>query len=433
QLAITPDISIQAPPQRPNHLELGTHLNRGGNINNNTNHKSSMVKRWGKVSDITDTIIQNEVQKLKEQLEQQALQTRQALAQLIMVREQLISETNARMEAQARTQQLLQQNRELLEHLASLGAYTEPQQQSLTAANIAMAPQSHLSMLLDNQAKNMMSNNNLASINQQINNLGSINQQLTNLSHQLNGINQQQQGFQNYSAQNQTPNNNGNQPTMNQLQNISNQLSSISVQNNQEALNKELYQMNQDLLNRLQSMNLGMNHLTAATPNNNSLFFANPMSCSPNTNTNMNFLSTPSSYGNLTPSPVGTLNRNSFSQSHSPLPMINSTDGLGLSIDKNLNNLEDNAHIMKSRLGMMGGGVVNQSNNNISDSTRSDSSSSPLKLSDQRLNNIANNGNTVMLKVTDEAGNVTNTRKLSATPSFIQRSTAKKCQIVVRS
>lgn len=264
---------------------------------------------------------------------------------------------------------------------------------------------------------NMMSNNNLASINQQINNLGSINQQLTNLSHQLNGINQQQQGFQNYSAQTQTPNN--------QLQNISNQLSNISVQNNQEALNKELYQMNQDLLNRLQSMNLGMNHLTAGTPNNNSMFFANPMSCSPSNNgslttTNMNFLSTPSSYGNLTPSPVGTLNRNSFSNSHSPLPMINSTDGLGLSIDKNLNNLEDNGngHIMKSRLGLLGN--HNQSNNNISDSTRSDSSSSPLKLSDQRLNN------TVMLKVTDEAGNVTNTRKISATPSFIQRSTSEK-------
>lgn len=277
---------------------------------------------------------------------------------------------------------------------------------------------------------NMMSNNNLASINQQINNLGSINQQLTNLSHQLNGINQQQQGFQNYSAQTQTPNNGG-QPTMNQLQNISNQLSNISVQNNQEALNKELYQMNQDLLNRLQSMNLGMNHLTTSTPNNNSMFFANPMSCSPSNNgnlttTNMNFLSTPSSYGNLTPSPVGTLNRNSFSTSHSPLPMINSTDGLGLSIDKNLNNLEDNGngHIMKSRLGLMGN--HNQSNNNISDSTRSDCSSSPLKLSDQRLNHIANNSNTVMLKVTDEAGNVTNTRKLSATPSFIQRSTSEK-------
>lgn len=41
-----------------------------------------------------------EVQKLKESLEQQMLQTRQALAQLMLVREQLITETNARIEAQ---------------------------------------------------------------------------------------------------------------------------------------------------------------------------------------------------------------------------------------------------------------------------------------------------------------------------------------------
>lgn len=41
-----------------------------------------------------------EIQQLREQLEQQALQTRQALAQLMLVREQLITETNARIEAQ---------------------------------------------------------------------------------------------------------------------------------------------------------------------------------------------------------------------------------------------------------------------------------------------------------------------------------------------
>lgn len=39
---------------------------------------------------------------LSNQLEQQTLQTRQALAQLMLVREQLISETNARVEAQVR-------------------------------------------------------------------------------------------------------------------------------------------------------------------------------------------------------------------------------------------------------------------------------------------------------------------------------------------
>lgn len=41
-----------------------------------------------------------EMQKLREQLEQQAIQTREALSQLMVVREQLISETNARIEAQ---------------------------------------------------------------------------------------------------------------------------------------------------------------------------------------------------------------------------------------------------------------------------------------------------------------------------------------------
>lgn len=119
-----------------------------------------------------------EIQHLRDQLDQQALQTREALFQLMQVREQLISETNARIEAQvrtvwywcddsltvnkifahqmmclcfyvcvlrlqARTQQLLQQNRELLEHLASLGGYTytENERAGLTSANISLAPQ----------------------------------------------------------------------------------------------------------------------------------------------------------------------------------------------------------------------------------------------------------------------------------------------------
>lgn len=44
----------------------------------------------------------SEIQNLRDQLEQQALQTREALFQLMQVREQLISETNARIEAQVR-------------------------------------------------------------------------------------------------------------------------------------------------------------------------------------------------------------------------------------------------------------------------------------------------------------------------------------------
>lgn len=49
----------------------------------------------------------HEMQKLREQLEQQALQTREALSQLMLVREQLITETNARIEAQVRGCELI--------------------------------------------------------------------------------------------------------------------------------------------------------------------------------------------------------------------------------------------------------------------------------------------------------------------------------------
>jgi carboxyl-terminal PDZ ligand of neuronal nitric oxide synthase protein len=109
---------------------------------------------------------------LREHLQHQTQQTKQTLAQLILVREQLLTETNARIEAQvralsqqlyaieriknnfttpnvnptlilsqARTQQLLQQNRELLEHIASLSGLNESDRTGLTSANIGMAPQ----------------------------------------------------------------------------------------------------------------------------------------------------------------------------------------------------------------------------------------------------------------------------------------------------
>ncbi|XP_058987868.1 capon-like protein isoform X4 [Musca domestica] len=127
--AVTPDLNV---PQRPNHLELipQTNLSKSGSLMTDEDK-----------SPTSPSSPSREINKLKDQLEQQAMQTRHALTQLMMVREQLISETNARIEAQARTQQLLQQNRELLEHLASLGAYNEQQAPGLTTANIGMAPQ----------------------------------------------------------------------------------------------------------------------------------------------------------------------------------------------------------------------------------------------------------------------------------------------------
>ncbi|KAJ8915789.1 hypothetical protein NQ315_004601 [Exocentrus adspersus] len=67
----------------------------------------------------------HEIQLLREQLEQQSQQTHAAMAQLQLVREQLAAEQSARLEAQARTHQLLVHNRELLDHIAALVAHLQ--------------------------------------------------------------------------------------------------------------------------------------------------------------------------------------------------------------------------------------------------------------------------------------------------------------------
>ena len=369
--------------------------------------------------------------------------------------------------------------------------------------------QNHLQMLLQATAGN--ANNNLATINQQINNLGSINQQLTSLSHQLSGLNQQTQNLQNFQQQKQhqqqhppassssagqanilapptaTTSLHQSQlhlnvsaanatsatntlstspfPSMNQLQNITTQLQQLNSppilqhttpQQTQDALSKDLFNVNQELLNRLQALNLGVPSSAAIsiangaaggggagggttpqpTPSpHNSFFFVNPMSCSPSNNnntasSNYNFLSTPSSMGNLTPSPIGTLNRNSYS--NSPI-----TDEMRMSIEKNLNALDE--QLIKA---ISNGNIAaSNSRENSRSSSTVESPLTSMGRSSSNLNNSNNNNNnndispstsssprfnTVMLKVTDEAGNVTNQRKLSATPSFITRSTSEK-------
>lgn len=363
--------------------------------------------------------------------------------------------------------------------------------------------QNHLQMLLQATAGN--ANNNLATINQQINNLGSINQQLTSLSHQLSGLNQQTQNLQNFQQQQQqTPINSPGVgvvqqtntltppipttslhqsqlhlnvsaanatsatntlstspfPSMNQLQNITTQLQQLNATPNmqqhqqqqqqqaQDALSKDLFNVNQELLNRLQALNLGVPSSAALsivngnggggggtpqpTPSpNNSFFFVNPMSCSPNNNnntasSNYNFLNTPSSMGgNLTPSPMGTLNRNSYS--NSPI-----TDEMRMSMDQNLNALDEHLRNAISN----GNIAASGSRENSRSSSTVESPLTSMVRSTTNLNSNNNNDlspsssspryNTVMLKVTDEAGNVTNQRKLSATPSFITRSTSEK-------
>ncbi|XP_017138477.1 capon-like protein isoform X2 [Drosophila miranda] len=457
-LAITPDLN-HTQPQRPNHLELMP-------------SQSSLRKSTSLLCDVDDKLPgspaspRTEITQLKDQLEAQALQTRQALGQLMLVREQLISETNARIEAQARTQQLLQQNRELLEHLASLGAYNEQQSAGLTTANIGLAPQqSQLQLLLQATSNN----NNLATINQQINNLGNINQQLTSLSHQLSGLNQQSQHLQNLQQQQQqtppTPQQQQPQPqltpatpppasggspypSMSQLQSISNQLQQQQQQQQQQdALSKDLFQVNQELLNRLQALNLNGNPApTQQTPSaspHNSFFYANPLSCAPATPNNnvaaggFNFLTSPAATGTLTPSQLGTLNRNSFAGSSS----LN--EDLRLSIEQNLNSLEEQLKAAVSNGNLAGlacGGSTSTRDTSRSSSTLDSPSSPRLRSSNNNIspgssqsngngNGNGNNSgrdtrfNTVQLRVTDEAGHQ---RKLSATPSFITRSTSEK-------
>lgn len=339
-------------------------------------------------------------------------------------------------------------------------------------------------------------NNNLATINQQINNLGNINQQLTSLSHQLSGLNQQSQNLQNLQTlqqQQASPTASAQQlqqaqmtpptpppsltaagasgsgssayPTMSQLQSISNQL---QQQQQQDALSKDLFQVNQELLNRLQALNLNATQQTqqqtpstaAGTPHN-SYFFVNPLSCTPatptalsnNNNNNggaanaFNFLAASpaalNAAGALTPSPLGTLTRNSFTGSS----MLN--EDLRLSIEQNLNNLEEQLKVAVSNGNLAGlacgGGSTGTRDTSRSSSTL-DSPSSPRQRSSnnnispgsssQQSNSTNNNNNnnnsngrgdtrfnTVLLRVTDEAGHQ---RKLSATPSFITRSTSEK-------
>ncbi|KRK00863.1 capon-like protein isoform X1 [Drosophila yakuba] len=456
-LAITPDLN-HTQPQRPNHLDIMP-------------SHSSLRKSNSLLCDVDDkspgspSSPRSEITQLKDQLEAQALQTRQALGQLMLVREQLISETNARIEAQARTQQLLQQNRELLEHLASLGAYNEQQTAGLTSANIGMAPQqSQLQMLLQATSNN----NNLATISQQISNLGSINQQLTSLSHQLSGLNQQSQHLQNLQQQQQqqqqqtqaaptpaTPppaaGGSSPYPSMSALQSISNQLQQQQQQQQQDALSKDLFQVNQELLNRLQALNLnanpGQSQQTPAASAHNSFFYVNPLSCTPATPNNnaggaggFNFLTSPAATGTLTPSPLGTMNRNSFAGSSS----LN--EDIRLSIEHNLNNLEEQLKAAVSNGNLAGlacGGSTSTRDTSRSSSTLDSPSSPRLRSSNNNISPGSSNGNqnhnnnsnsnssssretrfnTVLLRVTDEAGHQ---RKLSATPSFITRSTSEK-------
>ncbi|CAH2034686.1 unnamed protein product, partial [Iphiclides podalirius] len=88
---------------------------------------------------------QHQLKLLRERLEQQAQQTQAAVAQLLLLRDQLAAEQAARCEAQARTHQLLVHNKELLEHIASLVSHLQEREQGNTrpinAQQLTLLPQ----------------------------------------------------------------------------------------------------------------------------------------------------------------------------------------------------------------------------------------------------------------------------------------------------
>ncbi|XP_038216323.1 carboxyl-terminal PDZ ligand of neuronal nitric oxide synthase protein isoform X4 [Zerene cesonia] len=88
---------------------------------------------------------QHQLQLLKERLEQQAQHTRAAVAQLMLLRDQLAAEQAARCEAQARTHQLLVHNKELLEHIAALVSHLQEREKGSTrtinAQQLTLLPQ----------------------------------------------------------------------------------------------------------------------------------------------------------------------------------------------------------------------------------------------------------------------------------------------------
>lgn len=249
-------------------------------------------------------------------------------------------------------------------------------------------------------------NNNLASINQQLNNLGSINHQLNTLSQQLSGLNQQSQNLQNI----QTLGNNFNAV----MPNMNNNLISQDLLQQQD-----LFQSNQELLNRLQALNLGFNSsINNYSPKNSFMYSTNQLSPN-NNNINMNLLSSPSSVGNLTPSPI--LNRSSYSSS--PLE-----DSLGISMERNLDRMSNDSQFIRplSQVGTMttmdNDGKVKVVVPVAAGGIETVKVENHVKKSDKHVTLP----DFVTLRVTDETGNVTNTRKISATPSFITRSTSEK-------
>ncbi|XP_055591755.1 capon-like protein isoform X2 [Uranotaenia lowii] len=371
-----------------------------------------------------------EVVCLREQLDHQQLQTRQVVAQLMLVRDQLITETNARIEAQARTQQLLQQNRELLEHIASIGGYHEPDRPGLSSTAIGLAPQ-----------------------NQQINdvlNMGALGKHFQTVqplsSNQNPAIHQPLSNVNSgsFSALNKLHNMAAFQSTGNFMSPTSN----LTVQ--------DLYKLNQNILNQLTNVNYNPLYSLYPTanvnntqhqPNNfiytnqNAAGFSNVKNVANAATTNASSMNAATSPGDHQKSSLPT---KSVSDSKERSFVHNDTsvahDGNGprtqfikpLSQVGTLTTMDADGKIKvivpidtKEQLELPK--TISRKSTSFSELSGDTSvegstkSISILKDSKDKKSSIPS---LVTLKVTDESG--TTTRRLPATPSFITRSTSEK-------
>lgn len=236
---------------------------------------------------------------------------------------------------------------------------------------------------------------------------------------------------------------------------------------------QELYQLNQELLNRLKNLNVGFQ--TPSTPVS-AQFTPSPTTGLPNYPADSNFMFTNAAAQNflnnnnnnntnsinnntIASSPLGTLNRSSSTYS-TISPMGDSFDRSLDNINNNHNNPNQEATFIRplSHVGTVttieNDGKVKvivpvdhiqqqsqrerdryRIDENFFGDRRSGGNGGTLQrppTQQRALTPILSRGekkaqgNTVTLKVTDETGNVTNQRKLPAQPSFITRSTSEK-------
>lgn len=233
---------------------------------------------------------------------------------------------------------------------------------------------------------------------------------------------------------------------------------------------QELYQLNQELLNRLKNLNMGFQ--SPSTPVS-APFTPSPTQGLPNFPADSNFMFTNAAAQNflnnnnnnnnnnnmIASSPLGTLNRSSSTYS-TISPIGDSFDRSLDNINNNNNSSNDSAFIKPlSQVGTVttldnDGKIkvivpVDQPHSRERERQRFEEGffgdrrggvaggggSATLQRPPNQQRALTpilsrgekkGQGNTVTLKVTDETGNVTNQRKLPAQPSFITRSTSEK-------